>query len=195
MKEKKAKEEHEEFMHWADKIALDIQERIAQEPILKKIVETQGILVYDEKTPSGIIHVGSGRGWIIHDVIAKALRKAGMNARFVLSSDDIDPYDKPNKTLPKEWDKYIGMPFRNMPSPVKGYESFADYYFMMCVEKFEELGIQAEIESTGAEYETGTFNNAIKKILDNHTKVQGIYERLYGEEVAGANKIPINVIC
>jgi lysyl-tRNA synthetase class 1 len=192
---KPIKEEPEEFMHWADKIALDVQERIKQEPILHKIVEKQGVLIYDEKTPSGIIHVGAGRGWIIHDVIAKAMRKAGMNARFVLSSDDIDPYDKPNKTLPADWNKYIGMPFRNMPSPVQGYENFGNYYFMMCVEKFEELGIQVEIESTGAEYEKGTFNKAIKKILDNHLKVQDIYLRLYGEEAAGAQKIPFNIIC
>ncbi len=194
-KQKRPKKEAD-HMHWADKIALDVEEHIKVNPQLKKIVKKQGILLYDEKTPSGAIHVGSGRGWIIHDVIAKALRKRGLNARFVLSSDDSDPYDKPNKDLPPDkWNKYLGMPFRNIPSPKTGYETFGDYYFLQCVEKFEELGIEADIERTGEEYEKGTFNTAIKTILDKHKKVQDVYSRLYGEDAGGANKIPFNVIC
>mgnify|MGYP001577289642 CR=1 FL=1 len=66
------------------------------------------------------------------------------------------------------------MPFRNIPSPVEGYESYADYYFMQCIEKFSEWGIQAEIESTGRLYESGAFNDAIKIILNNAEKVKKI---------------------
>lgn len=182
--------------HWADQIALDIKERVEKDKKLKAIVDKVGYyLIYDEKTPSGSIHVGSGRGWIIHDAIAKAMRSIGLNAKFVLSSDDIDPYDKPNQELDNSWDKYLGMPFRNIPSPVKGYDNFGDYYFMQCVEKFEELGIKAEITSTGGDYENGTFNKAIKLVLDNYPKVQNVYKQLYGDDVAAAKKIPFNVIC
>ncbi len=181
--------------HWADQIALDVEKRVAANKTLQELVKKQGYFVYDEKTPSGCIHVGSGRGWIIHDAIAKALRKRGLNARFVLSSDDIDPYDKPNKELDASWDKYLGMPFRNIPSPFEGYESFGDYYFYQCAEKFEELGIEVELESTGAEYEKGTFNQAIKTCLDNYKKIQEIFIRYYGEDVDAAKKIPFSPIC
>ena len=182
-------------LHWADKIAELVKARVEKDPRLKKIVKKQGYLVYDEKTPSGSIHIGSGRGWIIHDIIAKAMRDQGMKAKFVLSSDDIDPFDKMNKELPKEYEKYLGMPFRDMPSPVKGYKSFADYYFMQCVEKFEEFGIQAEVESTGELYDSGAFNPYIKIALDNTKKIQEIYVRLYGEETVGASRIPFNMVC
>lgn len=191
----KKSEDESDHLHWSDKMALDIIERVKSNPVLKKIVDKHGVIVYDEKTPSGSIHVGSGRGWVMHDVIAKTLRNHGIKATFILSSDDSDPYDKPNKELGPEWNKYLGMPFRNIPSPKEGYEHFGDYYFMQCVEKFKELGIDADIESTGAEYEKGTFNTAIKKILDNHEKVQAIYKRLYGAEAGGANKIPFNLLC
>lgn len=182
----------EENIHWADQIAREVKERAEKEPMLKKIVKEKGYIVYDEKTPSGTIHVGSGRGWIIHDVIAKAFRDLGLKGRFILSSDDIDPYDKPNKELPKSFDKYLGMPFRNIPSPVEGYKSFADYYFMQCVEKFEEIGIDAEIESTGEVYDSGAFNPAIKTILDNSDKVKKVFERIYDKPY---DKLPFNVIC
>jgi len=53
-------------MYWADKLALDLKNRGPQR-------------VDDAKTPSGIIHVGSIRGVIIHDLAFKALVFAGVN--------------------------------------------------------------------------------------------------------------------
>lgn len=180
----------EESLFWADQIAREIKERVGNEPVLKKIVK-KGYIVYDEKTPSGMIHIGSGRGWIIHDTIAKAMRDLGLKARFILSSDDYDPYDKPNKEL-LEFNKYLGMPFRNIPSPVKGYKSFADYYFTQATDKFKDLGIDAELESTGEHYLKGDFNGAIKTVLDNAEKIQAIFYRIYDKPY---DKLPFCPIC
>src|SRR3989344_7544643 len=100
----------------------------------------------------------------------------------------MDPLDSRAKELSKEDnEKYIGVPFRYIPSPVKGYKNFGDYYFSQCVNLFPDFGIDAEIESTGQEYEKGSFNKAIKIVLDNADKIQKIYADLYGEDVAAAN--------
>jgi len=181
---------------WADSIADEVIKRVENSDLLKSLVKKHDYIAYDEKTPSGTIHIGSGRGWVIHDAIAKALRDKGVKARFILSSDDMDPLDKPSKELSKqENEKYIGVPFRYIPSPVKGYKNFGDYYFSQCVNLFPDFGIDAEIESTGQEYEKGSFNKAIKIVLDNADKIQKIYADLYGEDVAAANKLPFNVLC
>ena len=109
----------ENVKHWADQIAEEVIDRVDKSPILKKIVDKTGFFVYDEKTPSGIIHIGAGRGWIIHDAIAKALRDKGKKAKFVLSSDDHDPLDKIPSYLDRAvYEKYLGIPFRDIPSPV-----------------------------------------------------------------------------
>ena len=182
----------EESLHWADQMAREVNERAEKDPILQNVVKKNGYIVYDEKTPSGKIHIGSGRGWIIHDAVAKSLRNLNLKGRFILSSDDIDPFDKMNKELPKSFEKYLGMPFRDIPSPVKGYKSFAEHYFMQCVEKFEEFGIDAEIESTGKRYDDGDFNTTIKIALDNADRINAIYERLYGK---APDKLPFNPVC
>jgi lysyl-tRNA synthetase class 1 len=181
-----------ESLFWADQIARLVRKKVQGDPLLKKIVNERGYIVYDEKTPSGKIHVGSGRGWVIHDVIAKAMRNIGLKARFILSSDDMDPYDKPNKDLPKSFDKYLGVPFRDIPSPVKGFKSFADYFFRQVTDNFDEYGIAVEVESTGERYIKGDFNKAIKTILDNQHKVQDIYKRFYGKPLG---RIPFNPVC
>ena len=183
-----------EIMHWADQIALEVKRRVESDKVLQKVVKEHDYFVYDEKTPSGKIHIGSGRGWVIHDVIAKAMRDNGMKAKFVLSSDDIDPFDKMNKELPVGYEKYLGMPFRDIPSPVKGYKNFADYYFKQSTDKFEEFGIIAELESTGEQYDKGVFNKTIKIALDNAQKIRDIYERIHGKPTK-EDWLPFNPIC
>lgn len=196
MAEKKCKNDRRlKDVHWADNIAEFVRNRAREDPILKKVVREKGYIVYDEKTPSGKIHIGAGRGWIIHDSIAKAMRDKGMKAKFILSSDDLDPFDKMNKDLNPSYEKYLGVPFRNIPSPVKGYKSFADCYFSECVEKFDEFGIEAEIQSTGEAYEKGLFNRTIKMALDNADKIQEIYSRFSRKGSIGTKRLPFNPIC
>ena len=183
-------------LHWAQQMALEIQQRVAQSELLSKLVAEQGLLVYDEKTPSGIIHIGSGRGWVIHDVVAKCLRELGMKAQFILSSDDYDPYDKPNKDLdPAIFNAYLGRPFCDIPSPEAGYASFGDYFFKQATQHFNKLGIECGFESTADNYKKGLFNPQIKTILDNSDKVQQVYLELYGENSPAASKMPFNVKC
>ena len=192
------KEQNKNFedSFWADQMAEDIIKRVENNDLLKSLVKKHGYIVMDEKTPSGSIHIGSGRGWVIHDAIAKALRGKGVKARFILSSDDMDPLDKPSKELSDEENKkYMGVPFRYIPSPVKGHKSFGDYYFKQVTGLFPDFGIEAELESTGEEYEKGSFNRTIKIALDNAGKIQKIYAELYGDDVGAANKLPLNVLC
>ena len=183
-------------LHWAEQMALEIKDRIDNDPLLKQIYDEKGLLVYDEKTPSGIIHIGSGRGWVIHDVVAKSLRALGLNAQFILSSDDFDPYDKPNKDLdPEVYNQYLGRPFCDIPSPDPKFNSFGDYYFDQATSRFKELGIECGFESTAQNYITGVFNTQIKTILDQTQEVQQVYRDLYGDESEAGKKIPFNVKC
>lgn len=189
------KKEQKEYVYWTDKVVEDVKQRVRQNKVLKKIVKERGYIVYDEKTPSGKIHIGSGRGWAIHDIIAKSFRDDGLKGRFILSSDDIDPMDAIPMDLPKEkFQKFMGIPLRNIPSPVKGYESYADYFFSQCTELFDKWGIEAELESTGERYIKGDFNRTIKIALDNTDKIQNIYKKVYGKAV-GTEKLPFNPIC
>ncbi|MBD3309796.1 lysine--tRNA ligase [Candidatus Woesearchaeota archaeon] len=183
---------NKEAKFWADSIADECIQRAEDDPKLKEIVKKKGYICYDEKTPSGRIHVGSGRGWIIHDAIAKALRDKGVKARFILSSDDMDPLDKmPNYLDREKYGKFMGVPFRDIPSPA-GKGTFAKHYFFECTALFDEFGIEAELESTGQRYVDGDFNWAIRKVLDNADKIKEIFENLYDQPY---DKLPFNVRC
>jgi len=185
----------QKWVYWTDRIAEEVRKKVDREPILKKIVKKKGYIVYDEKTASGKIHVGAARGWIIHDIIAKTMRDRGMKARFILSSDNMDPLDTVPAYLNQEkFKKFLGFPLRDIPSPEKGYDNYADYFFSQCTEKFEDFGIEAEIEITGDRYDKGDFNKAIRIVLDNADKIKEIYRRIYGQ-TAAMDKLPFCPIC
>ena len=183
-------------LFWSDRIAEQVVYRVEHDERLQEITKEHGWIVYDEKTPSGQIHIGSGRGWVIHDTIARSLRDKGIKeAKFVLSADDMDPMDDLPKLPDKEyWQQFMGKPFLDIPSPEKGFASFAEYYFHEATSKFNEYGIEAKLESTGQRYINGDFNKTIKIALDNNEKIQAIYNRFYETNVM-QEKLPFNPKC
>ena len=49
------------------------------------------VMINDSKTPSGIAHVGSLRGVLIHDALLREARERGLRPRFTYGCDDMDP--------------------------------------------------------------------------------------------------------
>lgn len=185
----------EDWIYWTDSVAQEVKKRVQSDPLLKKIVKERGYIVNDAKTPSGKIHIGSARGWVIHDMIAKSMRQNGMNAKFILGNDDMDPLDGlPPDLDNEEFRKHMGKPLIHVPSPVSGYDNYADYFFRQCVEKFKDFNIEAETYRTSELYISGKFNDMIRKVLDNAQKIQDIYQKKYGKTV-GARRLPFTPIC
>ena len=152
-------------------------------------------LINDSKTPSGRVHVGSLRGVLIHDAIFRALREAGVEARYTYGIDDFDPMDG----LPAEADenqrRYMGMPLCNVPSPdPDNGTDMADYYIREFLQIFEELGVEAEIYRMRDVYRSGRFNGAIDQILKNAHTVRQVYKDISGAE-RPADWHPFQVVC
>ncbi|MBI2338683.1 lysine--tRNA ligase, partial [Candidatus Daviesbacteria bacterium] len=59
-------------MYWADRVAKEIIGSGKYKPYW----------VDDMFTPSGFAHIGSLRGPLVHDFIYKALKRAGVKAKF-----------------------------------------------------------------------------------------------------------------
>ena len=57
----KHKGENFDDVFWADQIADEAIKRVEGNELLKGLVKKRGYIVMDEKTPSGTIHIGSGR--------------------------------------------------------------------------------------------------------------------------------------
>jgi len=94
------------------------------EDVLRMRPTTQHV-INDAKSPSGPIHVGSLRGVILHDCVARGLQAKNHSVTFLFGFDDYDPLDSRPAAVPVEFDRYLGMPLSDVPSPDGGGGSYA----------------------------------------------------------------------
>jgi lysyl-tRNA synthetase, class I len=163
----------------------------------KKIAELnhKSEWVDDMKTPSGRVHVGALRGVVIHDLLYKALRELGVKTTSSYVFNDFDQMDAiPSYLDFDEWEQYAGMPLCNIPSPVAGFESFAQYFAQEFIEVFNSINCHPKIIWGSKLYRAGKLNNEIKDILDKSEKVREIYMRI-AKSKRPKNWYPLQVVC
>jgi lysyl-tRNA synthetase class 1 len=167
-------------MFWADKIAATSQ---------------QPELVNDSKTPSGRVHVGSVRGVIIHDVMYRALKRAGKPVTFTYGVDDYDALDTVPYYLDKEkFAPYLGYPLCNVPSPDDTASDYAKYFMAEFLEVFEYLGVKAKIYYLRDLYRSGKLNSYIDTFLRHAQDVREVYKDVSKADRPD-NWYPFQVVC
>lgn len=150
-------------------------------------------LINDSFTPSGIVHMGSLKGPVIHDTLFKILKQSKNRVRFRYGFDDSDPIDGLSPSLREEFSRYLGFPLFKAPSP-DGNGSFADYFTSTMKKLLGTLGIEPEFYRTHEIYEKGEFNDAIKVVLDHAHKIRKIYGEIYHKTIPDT-WFPLQVIC
>lgn len=160
-------------MFWADKIAQELKER-------KLPLEW----VDDMKTPSGKIHVGALRGVVVHDLVYKSLKDAGVQTKYTYVFEDHDPMDGLPVYLDQEkYQQYMGLPLFKVPAPEKGYKNYAEYYAQDFKKVFNAIGCDPEIIWVTDLYKSGRMNNLIQEALDKSQDIKKIYEKMYKKQI------------
>src|SRR6187200_623820 len=100
-------------------------------------------VVNDSKTPSGTVHVGSLRGPVVVDTMARALRTDDMPVEPRYGVDDLDPMDSQALLTPDAIERSMGVPLSHVPDPVDdGHASYARHFAGVFVDTFDGLGIR-----------------------------------------------------
>lgn len=160
--------------------------------ILKTRPETRHV-VNDAKSPSGRIHVGSLRGVILHDCIARGLSERGAQVEFQYGYDDYDPFDG----LPPGRDDlrpHLGRPLSTVPSPdPAAAPNFARFYAGEFTRVFNRLGAHPRVYWTSDLYASGRFDDAIRTALDHAAQIIDIDRAISGSRKA--ERHPVQVVC
>jgi len=177
-------------MFWADTIADEVERRY------KETIEAgKPIVIRDEKTASGQVHVGSLRSAALHAIVADILRDRGLQVEFYFEINDFDPMDGiPSYLDVDTYTKYMGHPLFKIPSPEPGFDNFAELYGQEYVEVVNKIGFGATVYRATELYKSGHMNDQIRAVLDNKETVHQIYREVSGSERA-ADWYPLNVIC
>jgi len=177
-------------MFWADRISESAEKRFKD--------RTKGglpIIIRDEKTLSGRVHVGSLRGVAIHGLIDEILTERKIANAFLYELNDFDPMDGLPVYLPKEkYLPFMGMPLYKIPSPDGKAKNYAEYFGEEFTRVITKIGFEPEYYRTSDAYKAGKFNEVIGIALRNSEKIREILKRVSGSDKP-SEWYPVNVIC
>lgn len=177
-------------MFWADRVVEDIKRVYA-----KEIAAGKPVVIRDEKTISGRVHIGSMRGVAIHGIIAEILAEQAIPHTFRYELNDFDPMDGLPVYLPETtFRPYMGRTLKDVPSPETGFSSYTDYFGQEYQRAIAKAAFAPEYYLGSEVYYSGRMNDAIRMALTHADQIKQIYR-----EVSGSQKedtwLPLNVVC
>ncbi len=176
-------------MNWAREVALNI---IKERPNEEVYTVASGV------SPSGFVHIGNFREIATPYLVVKELKKLGKKVRYILSFDEFDRFRKVPGNINKDYEKYIGKAYVDIPSPFTDNESYASYMENRFLDELKAMDIEVECIYQAKEYRSGRYNEYIKKAMDNKDKIFDIIDEFRtqdGTEEEKANYYPISVYC
>lgn len=176
-------------MFWADKASDAIRQRYRE-----KILTGDPLIVRDEKTLSGRVHVGSLRGVAIHGIINEILQERNVPSKFLFEINDFDPMDDCPPELQKTHAEHMGKPLFAVPSPDGLAKNYPEYFGSEFMKVIDRMGFEVEYYRLSDAYREGKFNETIRLALLGADKIREIYREISGSEKAD-DWLPVNVIC
>lgn len=160
-------------MQWLNKIADDL---VARHP-------DGEILIESGSSPSGTYHLGHLRELITCDAILLELRRRGRKAKHIQFVDDLDAFRKVPVNLPADYEKYLGFPLCDMPSPRADEKSMADHFLQGLIDACEILDIEVEYVKAHEKYRSGWYVPAIEKALSHINEARHALETVSGRKL------------
>jgi lysyl-tRNA synthetase, class I len=177
-------------MFWADKIVEDIENKLKD-----KIASGEPLVIRDEKTASGRVHIGSMRGVAIHGIIADVLYNKGVSQKYFYEINDFDVMDGlPAYLDKKKYEPEMGKVLNTIPSPDPSAPNFAEYYGREFEDVIKTAGFNPEFTRASYLYKSGKMNDVIREALDGAAEIRKIYKEVSGSEKAD-DWHPISLVC
>ncbi len=174
-------------MFWADRIAKEIQNTRAK--------GGKKLLIRDEKTMSGRVHVGSMRSVAVHGLVSEVLSEYGIANTFKYEFNDFDALDTVPAYLDQEkFKEHLGKPLFSVPSPEDGYANYAEFFAAEFLQVQQKAGFKAEYYRATELYRSGAMDSLIKTALEKAADVRRILKEISGS-VKEESWLPISVVC
>lgn len=179
--------EHYQY-HWAFIAANNVvRERGEKE----KYVCAAGI------TPSGTVHIGNFREIITVELVVRALKKIGKQARYLYSWDDFDVFRRIPANMPEQerLQEYLRRPITNVPDTFDcRHESFALHNEAKVEEILPRVGVAPEFIKQSLKYGNCDYAEEINHCLKHREQIRPILNKYRKEDLPG-DWLPVSIFC
>ncbi|MBU0981047.1 MAG: lysine--tRNA ligase [Nanoarchaeota archaeon] len=182
-------------LFWAEKLAKTIITRERFKYSDRPMPKFSKYIVKTSASLSGVLHIGRLSDTIRGSTVHQALEQAGKKAELIWVAEDMDPLRKVPKGMPKEYEKYLGMPVTSVPDPEGKYKSYADRHrdeYLKVIDQF--IFSKMKKYSMMQEYDKGSFRPYIKAIMEKVREVREIQDK-YRKDPLPEDYSPWKPIC
>lgn len=173
--------------HWAD---------ITADKIIREKGEKDVYVCASGITPSGTVHIGNFREIISVELVVRALREKGYNAKFIYSWDEYDVFRKVPKNMPEQerLETFLRQPITLVPDVLDGEENYARANEKRLEKLLPIVGVEPEYIYQAAEYGKGRYAQGMKTALDKRTDVMALLNEHRTTPLAD-DWMPVSVFC
>jgi lysyl-tRNA synthetase class 1 len=177
-------------MFWGDILVEELKKKKA-----KEIREGKPLVVRDEKTASGRVHVGSTRSFALHGIVSEILTEQKIPHTFLYEINDFDAMDGLPVYLDQEiYRPYMGRQLYKIPSPDNKALNYAEYFAEEYRSILEGIGFHPEFYRSSEIYKSGRYNQVIRIALEQAVEIRKLYKEISHSEKPD-DWLPLQVAC
>jgi lysyl-tRNA synthetase, class I len=128
-------------------------------------------------SPSGPVHLGNLREFLMPHFVADELRRRGVPVRHLHVWDDYDRFRKVPKGVPASWAEHIGRPLSGVPDPWGCHPSWAEHYKEPLVNALHDLGVEMEEISQTERYRAGVYREEVLRAVRHRAEIDAVLAR------------------
>jgi lysyl-tRNA synthetase class 1 len=128
-------------------------------------------------SPSGPVHLGNLREFLMPHFVADELRRRGVPVRHLHVWDDYDRFRKVPKGVPESWAEHIGRPLSGVPDPWDCHSSWAEHYKEPLVRALHDLGVEMEEISQTERYRAGVYREEVLRAVRHRAEIDAVLAR------------------
>jgi lysyl-tRNA synthetase class 1 len=128
-------------------------------------------------SPSGPVHLGNLREFLMPHFVADELRRRGVPVRHLHVWDDYDRFRKVPQGVPSSWSEHIGRPLSGVPDPWGCHPSWAEHYKEPLVRALRDLGVEMEEISQTERYRAGVYRAEVLRAVRHRAEIDAVLAR------------------
>src|SRR4051812_28658556 len=134
-------------------------------------------------SPSGPIHLGNLREFLMPHFVADELRRRGVPVRHLHVWDDYDRFRKVPAGVDPSWAEHIGRPYTAVPDPWQCHANWSDHFKEPTVSALHELGVDMEEISQSERYRSGVYREEVLHAVRHRRDIDAVLAKYRTKKV------------
>jgi lysyl-tRNA synthetase class 1 len=125
-------------------------------------------------SPSGLVHLGNLREFLMPHFVADELRRRGVPVRHLHVWDDYDRFRKVPHGVDPSFAEHIGRPLVDVPDPWGCHDSWSTHFKQPVLETFAALGAEVETISQAERYRSGVYRDEVLRAVRHRHEIDAV---------------------